>query len=91
MTGHRKEKSVARRREAMSNTNDQGLGRPEDRPRPSPRTDPTNPAAQETVGQLAPNERSNERRTDEEGLTEEDRIRRDPSVGSGPGGAGSAG
>ena len=45
-------------------------------PRPSPETDPTNPFHQEAVGVFVPNERANERRVDEVGLTDEDRDER---------------
>jgi len=45
-------------------------------PRPSPGTDPTNPFRQEAAGIWVPNERANERRSDEVGLTDRDREER---------------
>jgi hypothetical protein len=50
-------------------------------PPPSPATDPTNRWSQEAAGMFAPNERSNERRQDEPGLTDEDRQVRHPGKG----------
>jgi hypothetical protein len=45
-------------------------------PRPSPQTDPTNPHRQEAAGVWVLNERANERRVDEVGLTDRDRDER---------------
>ena len=45
-------------------------------PRPSPETDPTNPFHQEAAGVWLHNERANERRVDEVGLTDDDRDER---------------
>jgi hypothetical protein len=47
-------------------------------PRPSPETDPTNPCRQETVGEWTAAEQNNERRQGEPGLTDEDRVAREP-------------
>src|SRR5262249_12723526 len=43
---------------------------------PSPRTDPTNPFAQESVGEFRAAEVNNERRLSEPGLTDRDRLAR---------------
>jgi hypothetical protein len=44
--------------------------------RPSPATDPTNPFHQEATGQFVPAELGTERRVDEPGLTDADRVER---------------
>ena len=51
---------------------------PEHTPRPSPQTDPTNPQRQEAAGEWVAAEQSNERRLSEPGLTDEDRVAREP-------------
>jgi hypothetical protein len=48
----------------------------DDRPRPSPTTDPTNPHRDETVGEFVAAARANERRVAEPGLTDRDREER---------------
>lgn len=50
-------------------------------PPPAPATDPTNRWSQEAAGVFAANERSNERRQDEPGLTDQDRHLRHPGKG----------
>jgi hypothetical protein len=44
--------------------------------RPAPRTDPTNPYAEEAVGLFDPSRRANARSQDEPGLTDQDRDER---------------
>ena len=50
--------------------------------RPAPRSDPTNPYDQETVGGFEAARWSNQRHMDEPGLTERDRNERAQSLGS---------
>jgi hypothetical protein len=50
--------------------------------RPAPRTDPTNPYAQESVGLNEAARWANERSVDEPGLTERDRDERAQALGS---------
>ena len=50
--------------------------------RPAPRTDPTNPYAQEMVGVNEAARWANERAVDEPGLTEHDRDERAQALGS---------
>jgi hypothetical protein len=54
------------------------------RERPAPRSDPTNPYAQETLGVNEPGRRENERAVAEPGLTEWDRDERGHAWGSNP-------
>jgi hypothetical protein len=48
--------------------------------RPSPGTDPTNPYRQESAGVWLSAERQAERHVDEVGLTDRDRVEREPTV-----------
>ncbi len=49
---------------------------------PAPASDPTNPCSQESAGEFVPNERANERRLVEPGLTDQDRAARGPDRGN---------
>jgi len=51
------------------------------KPWPSPASDPTNPWRQEAAGEFLANERANERRLVEPGLTDRDREARGPDRG----------
>jgi hypothetical protein len=50
----------------------------DDRPRPSPETDPTNPYREESDGIFKQAERDNEGRSSDPGLTDADRKERAP-------------
>jgi hypothetical protein len=52
---------------------------PDERPKSSPDTDPTNPFHQEAVGEWVAAEHASERKIDEPGLTREEVGRRDAS------------
>ena len=67
----------------MPDDNRQDRTKESSAPRSSPGTDPTNPNRQESTGEWVRAEQVNEQRNDEPGLTDQDRLERDPGPGTG--------